>query len=104
MTEEKINNCSWGFKCKQTWQGLRTTLNPDIRFCADCRKDVFKTSSKQEVTENLELGRCMYFAEEFKLSEQEDDSNIIIQHSVGFMVPPPEYIYDYDPDDDKSKE
>ncbi len=82
MEEVKINNCWWGYKCSQTWNTLKKTLNPDIRFCYQCKKDVFKTGSEDELIENVELNRCMYFSESLLMSEDEKKRNTM---SLGFM-------------------
>jgi hypothetical protein len=83
-SNRKINNCWWGYKCPQTWGTLKETLNPNIKFCHECKKDVFKTNSEEELVENIQLNRCMYFSENLIMSESEKNENTRRQ-SLGFM-------------------
>ena len=83
--KDKINNCWWGYKCPQTWNSLKETLNPSIKFCYECKKDVFKTDSEEELIENIKLNRCMYFSESLLISEDEKNMRT---RTLGFPIFP----------------
>lgn len=78
MEEDKISNCLWGYQCSQTWGSLKKTLNPNIRFCFQCRKDVFKTASENELIENVKLNRCIYFSKSLLISDDDKKESTML--------------------------
>ena len=54
-----VGNCEFSFVCPRTWDGLQETGNPTVRFCAECRNEVYLTLSREQFEENRRLRRCV---------------------------------------------
>jgi len=64
MSRENGNNSDYksllAFECKKQWNELE--INPDrdeVRFCTECKKDVYLTSSDAELLNHAKLGNCV---------------------------------------------
>jgi hypothetical protein len=54
-----IRNCTFAFRCVQNWQELEETDDRNIRFCPDCKKQVFFCSSEGEIAQAIKWNRCI---------------------------------------------
>ena len=59
-----IRNCSWGYKCENTWDGLIATDNESVRFSDACDKQVFLCKTELELADAVLLNRCVAFPPE----------------------------------------
>lgn len=57
----RIRNCSWGYKCEKTSDGLIATDESNIRFCDSCAKQVYLCRTEQELADSVLLNRCVAF-------------------------------------------
>lgn len=62
QSASRIRNCSWGYKCDKTWDGLIATDNSTIRFCDACDKEVYLCRTEQELSDSVLLNRCVALA------------------------------------------
>ncbi|MEJ8821537.1 hypothetical protein WKW80_05735 [Variovorax humicola] len=54
--------CEFSFVCSKTWAELRPTFAPDVRYCDNCKRDVFKITTRAQLDEARALGRCVAWA------------------------------------------
>jgi len=55
----QIRNCVFGFKCDKKWENLTTTENMEVRFCNDCRREVFFCRTDAQLREAILYNRCV---------------------------------------------
>lgn len=65
--------------CPKPWDALEETATPGVRYCSDCRKNVFQVDTEQEVREAGLLDRCVAIA---------DDSAYARTHDGAANTPP----------------
>ena len=54
--------CEFGFVCSKTWAELRPTFAPGVRYCDNCKRDVFRITSRAQLEEARTLARCVAWA------------------------------------------
>lgn len=54
-----ILNCSVTFSCKKLWAELAPTGNASVRTCADCRQNVFRCQSPDQLKRHIAAGHCV---------------------------------------------
>jgi hypothetical protein len=54
MEPDNISNIKFTFQCKQQWDRLQATTDPDVRFCSECNLRVRAISNILDL-HNLEL-------------------------------------------------
>lgn len=54
-----IRNCPFAFRCDRQWTGLKRTAHPDVRFCGDCQREVYRCHTDQDLVEAVALNRCV---------------------------------------------
>ena len=54
--------------CDKKWNSLIATNNSDIRFCGDCKRNVFKVYNKEDYRKRKQLNQCVAIS--FYLEEQ----------------------------------
>lgn len=54
--------------CDKKWNSLIATNNNDIRFCGDCKRNVFKVYNKEDYRKRKQLNQCVAIS--FYLEEQ----------------------------------
>lgn len=59
MTETRLRNCKFAFKCDKRWDDLTRTSFPQVRFCNECSRDVFLCATDAELAESVRLNRCV---------------------------------------------
>ena len=62
-----IENCrfAFAFQCPRTWDALRPTDDPQVRFCEACLKPVYLCDSQDAVSRRAAAGDCVaYYNEE----------------------------------------
>jgi hypothetical protein len=51
--------CAFSFQCPQTWDRLSPTLDPIIRHCATCDRDVQLVQTEADLRSSGEQGACV---------------------------------------------
>ncbi|MDM0113935.1 hypothetical protein QTI66_17405 [Variovorax sp. J22R133] len=54
--------CDFGFLCSMQWNELRPTFAADVRYCDNCKRDVFRITSRAQLEEARASGRCVAWA------------------------------------------
>ncbi len=54
--------------CEKKWKSLIATNNSDIKFCGDCKRNVFKVYNKEDYRKRKQLNQCVAIS--FFLEEQ----------------------------------
>lgn len=81
-----IANCHFKFRCEAKWDQLVEVVGQDfskIRHCSDCKKSVFKVSSKEELIENVIASHCVAVDNTFLFPEIPE--SITPQITLGLM-------------------
>lgn len=65
--------------CPKPWDALEATATPGVRYCSDCRKNVFQVDTEEEVREAGLLDRCVAIA---------GDSAYATKHDGATKTPP----------------
>jgi len=71
-----IRNCVFGFKCNADWTAMKLIKEtPDtmIRHCADCNKEVYQVSTKDQLVKAIELNHCV------AIFLEQDESNQVLE-------------------------
>ena len=61
QTIDDINKIIFDFKCDKGWNSLFLTNDENMRFCQDCRKNVYKIENELDLRKHLEANDCIYF-------------------------------------------
>lgn len=59
-----IRNCVLSYKCDSTWGKLDETDDVDIKFCDNCKKEVFFCHDDDDLVKAITLNRCVAFEKE----------------------------------------
>lgn len=51
--------CQFTFQCPRLWQRLEPTMEPNVRYCLECRRDVYLARTEQDLRRLSEQGRCL---------------------------------------------
>lgn len=54
-----LRNCPFAFRCDRQWSGLKRTAHPDVRFCTDCQREVYRCHTDRDLREAVALNRCV---------------------------------------------
>jgi len=54
-----IRNCIFGFECKADWDAMRIMSDSNVRYCGECKKEVYQVSTKEELFDAIQLNRCV---------------------------------------------
>ena len=87
MGHTKIEHCEFSYRCPKTWDSLYRTNIESIRYCDQCKRNVYLSKSIEEANTDAAKGRCV--AAPIKLtpySQLELDSQ---RHVVGNLRSPP---------------
>lgn len=61
-----IWNCdAFEFHCPNSWEALAMTDTPNVRHCAECRKNVYQCWTPDEFVEHGQLGHCVAVPRQF---------------------------------------
>lgn len=60
--------------CAKPWDSLEETGTPGVRYCADCRRNVFQVDTTQQVHAAGLLDRCVAIAEDSTYFKERDDA------------------------------
>lgn len=66
-----IRNCPFAFRCDRKWSALKATRDPDVRFCGDCQREVFRCHTDEELVQAVALNRCVAIQVDRFLPHQE---------------------------------
>ncbi len=56
----RIKNCYFSYKCPLEWDNLNFTDDTDIKYCEECKKNVYRVYSEEEFHEMADNQRCVY--------------------------------------------
>ena len=59
MTTELIRNCKFAYKCNKKWDDLEATGDAKVRFCQECRQEVFRCLTDDELAQAIRLNHCV---------------------------------------------
>lgn len=62
--KEEINTLSqelFAYPCNKRWDSLQNTDNQDVKYCNECRKNVYLVSDEKELKRRQELKQCIHF-------------------------------------------
>jgi len=65
MNKIDITNCPLG-SCANTWEDLTATSKEDIKFCNDCKTDVYKATNMEDFLKFLNESKCVAYFEKKK--------------------------------------
>ena len=57
--DAEIRNCEFRFKCPMTWDALSTTLEPKIRYCSQCEREVVYCKTASELKRAIIENQCV---------------------------------------------
>ncbi len=81
-TSLRLRNCSFKFRCTQTWQRLDVTSEADVRFCKECQKDVHLVTTLSELYACLKNDFCIAIPFEPHEEPWDDQAN----HLIGMIT------------------
>ncbi|EAQ96929.1 hypothetical protein [Congregibacter litoralis] len=79
----EIRNCSWGYRCEQTWDTLITTDSPVEKYCDSCERRVYLCDTLDDLASVVAENACAAFS--IKLIKPAEDDEMV----VGDMQVPP---------------
>ncbi len=59
-----INNYNWAFRCPKSWENLKSTVNQNVKFCDECKKNVFLCKTDEDVEYHSERLNCVFLLPE----------------------------------------
>jgi len=72
------SHCDFVFVCDKRWIDLKPTNVANARYCGDCRKNVFKVTSKDEMALSAALGRCAAVLPFEAVDAEAEDAQLIL--------------------------
>ena len=51
--------CTFDFECDKQWDELETQIASNIKFCKQCKKEVYLCKTQEELDHARSLGRCI---------------------------------------------
>ena len=56
-----IENCEYTveYECPLEWKNLKKTDDPQVRFCGECSKNVYRCKTEQDMDEHIQLNHCI---------------------------------------------
>ena len=56
-----IENCEYTveYECPLEWKNLKKTDDPQVRFCGECSKNVYRCKTEQDMDEHIKLSHCI---------------------------------------------
>lgn len=57
--EPRIRNCRFKHECDQSWVGMKETGRPHVRFCEQCRQEVYYVKNRTELALAIQNNRCV---------------------------------------------
>jgi uncharacterized protein (TIGR02996 family) len=59
VNRSPVEGCRFRFKCPKKWPQLQETDNRSVRFCEECRREVFYCKSAEDARYYIGLGFCV---------------------------------------------
>jgi len=61
MKSIAINNCEYEFeyKCPLEWKNLEKTEDSQVRFCNECKKNVYRCKTNKDFDKHIQLNHCI---------------------------------------------
>ena len=85
--KEEIINCSFQFQCPLDWNKLQLTENEDVRFCSNCKRNVYFVHTQYDLNNFARAGQCVAFNSKNKLFF---DGKVQYEPPLMGMIIPPE--------------
>ncbi|ESZ89378.1 hypothetical protein KT71_003441 [Congregibacter litoralis KT71] len=63
--EYELRNCSWGFKCEQTWDSLIVTDSSVEKYCSKCDRSVHLCDTLDDLAITVANNQCAAFPSGF---------------------------------------
>lgn len=76
MNEIQCDFLKWEFQCPKYWESLELTNNQNLRFCPECKQDVYRVRSEAEARRRAQEGKCIAIIEEG------------VEDRIGLMIEP----------------
>jgi hypothetical protein len=57
----ELRNCSWGYRCEQTWDALIATDSPIEKYCSDCDRPVYLCDTLDDLAFVVARNSCAAF-------------------------------------------
>jgi len=68
---------AWKFQCPQRWEDLSATDNECVRYCAQCRRDVYLARNPAELNDLARQGVCVAWCGDPSTGVDSEDSMVI---------------------------
>lgn len=62
MTEAKINNCKFSFKCSKNWSALQVVGIDKQRYCGSCKENVHWCDTQEDIDKAATEKWCVAFS------------------------------------------
>lgn len=72
----------FAYPCDKRWDSLQNTENPDVKYCNECRKNVYLALDDKELIKRQELKQCIHVRPKIH-----DVSGIVAQPLTGILHP-----------------
>jgi hypothetical protein len=70
-----VSNCKpeFKFRCPKQWDDLARTADQTVRFCQECKENVYLTRTDAETLQRARAGQCVA-----RLRPQDDDGHLLL--------------------------
>lgn len=75
VTNTKILNCNFRFKCPKDWSSLTDIGVENQRYCGVCNENVHWCTTQQDIDAAISNDQCVAFASETKIWDTEKDGS-----------------------------
>ena len=75
IDEYQIRNCTFAFRCTQTWDSLSPTNDSSVRYCKDCDRGVHLCRTDSELTDAIKQNYCVAIVTTDTEGDEEDPVN-----------------------------
>lgn len=58
MSSYRVMNCNFSYECHRTWRSLEKTPFLNVRFCDECKKEVFRCTTQEQIDWASQNGFC----------------------------------------------
>lgn len=91
MSQIKIENCEFSYRCPKTWDGLLETNIDSVRFCDQCDRNVYLSRTPEHANANAARRRCVAVPIELTSYPREQfDRRLMVVRLLRQFPPTPE--------------
>lgn len=62
-------SAKWEFKCPKSWDSLVATSRKGVRYCEDCRQQVYLCTGVEQVNRRARRGQCIAWQASYEPDE-----------------------------------